>query len=145
MRVSAVDGNSIIAFLTEDLFVPTWLVSMVKYWEVPAVLSTTLRFSTSKLTDRADTESLTPVCEPVKLLVAPLTICTKGTRSPFWLVALAITFISALISEELEPVIANLSRSHRSKPFDSFLNSSTLKIFSAQREDTSVPLIPIGY
>ena len=59
--------------------------------------------------------------------------------------ALTVTLDVASAFELLDPVMANLSNNHKSKPVDFFLNSSTLKIFSAQREDTSVPLIPIGY
>ena len=80
--VSAVDGSSIIAFLTVDFFNPLGSVLIVKYSAVPAVLSTTFIFSSSKLTARAEIESRTPVCDPVKELVAPLTICINGTKSP---------------------------------------------------------------
>ena len=70
------------AFCAVDRFKPSKLVFIVMYSEVPAVLSTILIFSSSKLTARAETESRTPVCDPVKELVAPLTICTNGTKSP---------------------------------------------------------------
>ena len=56
-------------------------------------------------------------------------------------VALGLAFISA----ELEPVIPNLFKTHKSNPVDFFLNSSTLKIFSAHNDAVSVPLAPIGF
>ena len=52
---------------------------------------------------------------------------------------------SALTLAELDPVMANFSSNHKSNPVDFFLNSSTLKIFSAHNDAVSVPLAPIGY
>ena len=80
--VSAVEGNSIMAFLALEPFVPSTFVLTVRYSEVPAVLSTTFLFSSSKLTAQADMDSTTPVCEPVKLLDKPLLIKSNGTISP---------------------------------------------------------------
>ena len=130
--VSAVDGISTLAFITVDFFNPLGSVFTVKYSAVPAVLSTTFLFSSSKLTARAEIESRTPVCDPVKELVAPLTICISGTKSPPWFVAFTVTLASALGLEELDPVIANLSNSHKSNPLAFFLNSSTLYILAAE-------------